>query len=231
MKTSMKAKDVMTTPVVTIAPSASVRELAELLRSRRISGVPVVSNGTVVGMVSEGDLLRRHEIGTDRFERSWWSRLRKRTGAEYVRSHARRAADIMSRPVVSVDETTPIADIVSLFEKNRIRRVPVIRGRRLIGMVSRADLVSALLKTERSVTQKPAGDEAIQKRLLDELDRQPWWQRYSSLATVSEGVVHYWGLLDSEDERQAARVAAENIPGVRDVVDHRKYFNSMSSML
>ena len=98
-------------------------------------------------------------------------------------------------------------------------------------MVSRADLVSALLRTERSVTQKPDGDEAIQKQLLDELARQSWWQRYSSMATVSEGVVHYWGLLDSEEERQAARVAAENIPGVRDVVDHRKYFNSMTSML
>ena len=99
----MKAKDVMTAPVVTIAPSTSVRELAELLRDRHISGVPVVSNGAVVGMVSEGDLLRRHEIGTDRFERGWWARLGNRPGAEYVRSHARRAADIMSRPVFCVN--------------------------------------------------------------------------------------------------------------------------------
>lgn len=227
----MKAKDVMTTPVVTIAPSASVRELAELLRDRRISGVPIVSDGAVVGMVSEGDLLHRHEIGTDRSKRSWWERLRNRTGAEYVRSHARRAADIMSRPVFCVTEDTPIAEIVSLFEKNKIRRVPVIRDRQLVGMVSRADLVSALLKARREATPKPVGDAAIHKRLADELDRQPWWRRYSSLATVSEGVVHYWGMLDSDDERQAARVAAENIPGVRDVVDHRKYFNSMNSML
>jgi predicted transcriptional regulator len=137
----------------------------------------------------------------------------------------------MSRPVFSVTEDTPLAEIVSLLEKNRIRRVPVVRNGQPIGMVSRADMVSALLKARRPATQKPVGDAAIHKQLVDELDRQPWWQRYSSLATVSEGVVHYWGLLDSDDEREAARVAAENIPGVRKVIDHRKYFNSMDSTL
>jgi CBS domain-containing protein len=226
----MRAKDIMTTPVVSIEPSASVRELAQLLRDRRISGVPVVANGAVVGMVSEGDLLRRHEIGTDRYDRRWWPRLSARTGADYVRSHARRAADIMSRPVVCVAENTPVSQIVSLFEKKRIRRVPVTRNRHLVGLVSRADVVSALLKTRRTVAQLATGDAAIQRRLDDELAGQPGWQRYSSGATVAGGVVHYWGLLDSEEEKQAARVCAENIAGVRAVIDHRKYFNSMNSM-
>ena len=227
----MKAKDIMTTPVITIAPGASVRELAQLLRDRRISGVPVVSNGAIVAMVSEGDLLRRHEIGTDRFRKSWWKRLRVDTGADYVRTHAKRVRDIMRRPVVSIAEDTPIEQIVSLLEKKRIRRVPVVRDLQPIGMVSRADVVSALLQTRRPVTQIRLRDEAIERRLSDELERQTWWQRYSSTATVSDGVVHYWGLLDSEDEREAARVAAENIPGVREVVDHRRYLNSMNSML
>lgn len=229
----MKAENVMTTPVVTVAPSAPVKEVAALLLARHISGVPVVANGEVVGMVSEGDLLRRYEIGTDRIKKSWWTRLRDgdRSTADYVRSHARCAADIMSRPVVSVVETTPIADIVTLFESRRIRRVPVLRQRQLVGVVSRADLVLALARTaRRSVAQKAAGDKTIREQLLDELSGQPWWQRYSSTVTVSQGVVHYWGLLDSEDERKAARVAAENVPGVRRVVDHRQHYNSLSTM-
>jgi len=230
----MKAENVMTTPVVIIAPSAPIKEVAALLLARRISGVPVVANGEVVGMVSEGDLLRRYEIGTDRIKKSWWTRLRDgdRSTADYVRSHARSAADIMSRPVVSVVETTPISDIVTLFESRRIRRVPVLRQRQLVGVVSRADLVLALARTaRRSVAQKAAGDKTIREQLLDELAGQPWWQRYSSTVTVSQGVVHYWGLLDSEDERKAARVAAENVPGVRRVVDHRQHYNSLSTML
>jgi CBS domain-containing protein len=137
----------------------------------------------------------------------------------------------MTRQVVCVSEDTPVPRIVSLLEKNRIRRVPVVRDREVVGIVSRADLVAALVKARHSVTRIRVGDDAIEKQLRDELERQPWWQRYSSVATVSEGVVHYWGLLDSEDEREAARVAAENIPGVRNVIDHRKYLNSMDSML
>jgi CBS domain-containing protein len=230
----MRAKDVMTRAVVTVAPSASVRELAELLCEHRISGVPVVSDHKVVGMVTEGDLLRRQEIGTERLERSWWTRVfaTHRGSADYVRSHARRAADIMSQPVITTAEDTPVAEIVSLFEAHRIRRVPVTRNGKLVGLVSRADLVHALAsKARRSTAQVAADDKAIRERLLDELEHQPWWQRYSSMLTVSAGVVHYWGVLDSEDEKRAARVAAENIPGVHEVVDHRQYFNSMNSML
>lgn len=230
----MQAKDVMTSPVVTLEPNASVSEIATLLLQRRISGVPVVADGEVVGMISEGDLLRRYEIGTDRFDKPWWNRLFDdgRATGQYVRSHATHAADIMSRPVISVTEATPIPEIVSLFEAHRIRRVPVLRGRELVGMVSRADLVLALAARARhSVAKRAAGDKVIREQLLEELARQPWWQRYSSTVTVSAGVVHYWGLLDSEDEKRAARMAAENIAGVRNVVDHRQHYNRLSSML
>jgi CBS domain-containing protein len=230
----MKAKHVMTTPVVTIELGASVSEVAALLIERRISGVPVISNGEVVGMVSEGDLLRRHEIGTDRFDNPWWARLfdGDRATAQYVRSHATRAADIMTRPVISVTEDTPIADVVSLLESHRIRRVPVLRDRQLAGIVSRANLVQTLaLTARRAVAQRAAGDKEIREQLLAELAGQTWWQRYSSTLTVSGGVVHFWGLRESEDEKTAARVAAENIPGVRNVVDHRERYDSLSTML
>jgi len=224
----------MTRAVVTVGPNTSVRELAELLSDRRISGVPVVEDGKVVGVVTEGDLLRRYEIGTERFERSWWARVftSHRGSVDYVRSHARRTADIMTQPVISIAEDTPVAEIVSLFEAHKIRRVPVTRDGKLVGLVSRADLVQALAaKARRTMAQAAADDKAIREQLLAELEHQPWWQRYSSMLTVSDGVVHYWGVLDTEDEKRAARVAAENIPGVRKVVDHRQYFSSMNSSL
>jgi CBS domain-containing protein len=230
----MKARDVMTAPVVAVAPGDSIKEVAALLLERRISGVPVVSDAEVVGMVSEGDLLRRYEIGTERTERRWWVRLLQsdRATADYVRSHAVRVADVMTRPVVCVTEDQPIADIVALFEARRIRRVPVLRGRQLVGMVSRADLVMALAARARRAEPRGAADDRwIRDQLIAELARQPWWQHYASTVVVSSGVVHFWGLLDSEDEKKAARVAAENIAGVRKVVDHRRHYNSLASML
>jgi CBS domain-containing protein len=232
----MKAKDIMTTPVITISPGTPVREIAALLLERRISGVPVVEKGRVVGLVSEGDLLRRHEIGTDRSvaEASWWARLTKGdpAPAAYAKSHAGRAKDIMTRDVVSVVENTPITEIASLFETRGIRRVPVLRRKELVGIVSRANLVQALAAKAKGAKARSAPtDDAIRGRLLSELARQPWWRRRSSNVIVTDGVVHYWGLLESEDERQAARVAAENVPGVRKIEDHRMRLAELPSML
>lgn len=232
----MKARDIMTAPVITISPSTPVREIAALLLERRISGVPVVEDGRVVGLVSEGDLLRRHEIGTDRSaaEGSWWARLTKDdpAPAAYAKSHARRAKDIMTRDVVSVVENTPITEIASLFETRRIKRVPVLRRKKLVGIVSRANLVQALAVTAKSVgAHRLQTDDAIRSRLLSELAHQSWWRRSPSNVIVTDGVVHYWGLLGSEGERQAARVAAENVPGVRKVEDHRMHFAHLPSML
>jgi CBS domain-containing protein len=232
----MKARDIMTAPVITINPGTPVREIAALLLERRISGVPVVEDGRVVGLVSEGDLIRRQEIGTDRgaAEASWWDRLIKGdpAPAAYVKSHARRAKDIMTRDVVSVVEDTPIAEIASLFGTRKIKRVLVLRYRRLVGIVSRANFVQALaVKTKRVVAHRARADDGIRVRLLSELAHQSWWRRQPSNVIVTDGVVHYWGLLGSEDDRQAARVAAENVPGVRKVEDHRMTLAELPSML
>jgi CBS domain-containing protein len=232
----MKARDIMTAPVITIGPETQVREIVRLLFEKRISGVPVVEDGRVVGLVSEGDLLRRQEIGTDGnpADGSWWARLIKDdpAPAAYVKSHARRARDIMTRDVVSVVEDTSIAEIASLFETRRIKRVPVLRDKELVGIVSRADLIQALAARTKSVrVLRAQTDSAIRKRLLSELAHQSWWHRDSSNVIVTDGVVHYWGLLDSEDERQAARVAAENVPGVRKIEDHRMHLVDLPSML
>jgi len=222
----MKASDIMTSPVITAGPRTPVSEIAALLFRNHISAVPIVDDGKLVGMVSEADLLLRHEIGTDRAERatSWWLRLfaENRTAADYVKSHARQASDVMTRDVVSVAPDTPVAEIAGLLATRGIKRVPVLQGGALVGIVSRANLVQALAGThppDGRLTQ-PA-DQAIRGRLQAELARQPWWHDAASNVMVTDGVVHYFGTVRSDDEQDAARVAAENIPGVRGVEDHR----------
>jgi CBS domain-containing protein len=229
----MNAKDIMTSPVVTVTPETSVREIAALLLELHISAVPVLEGGRLAGMVSEADLLHRHEIGTDRLPAGrWWPRFLSadRSPWDYVRSHARKASDIMTRDVVCAAEDTPLSEVANLFERHGIRRVPVMRGERLVGIVSRADLVRALaVKPDASAA--PADDEGIRRRLLAELEREPWWRSAYVNVTVSEGVVHYWGATEDDDDRVAARVAAENVPGVRRVVDHRISFRDVPSMV
>lgn len=222
----MQAKDLMTSPAVSITPLTAVRDIVALLLERRISGVPVLDGARLVGMVSESDLLRRHEIGTDgpARPRPWWLRLIQRNPLpkEYVRSHGGRARDVMSRQVISVTEDTPLARIASLLEWHRIGRLPVLSGGRLVGIVSRADVLRAL--AARSRGPEPLGrqtDDSIRERLLAELERQPWWRSQWSSVFVTGGVVSYRGLVESDAERQAARVAAENVSGVRGVEDGR----------
>jgi CBS domain-containing protein len=227
----MKAKEIMTTPVVTITPDTSVREIAALLLERRISAAPVVESGRLVGLVSEGDLLRRHEIGTDRDRPagSWWLRLFHSgpSPAEYVKSHAAHARDIMTREVITIDEDTPIAEIATVLETHRIKRVPVLRGERLVGIVSRANLIQPLAAKRAAKQPRLKTDDGIRRRLLAELERQPWWQRSSSNVIVADGIVHYWGVIDSDSERDAARVAAENVPGVRGIEDYRPRYSEL----
>jgi len=219
----MNARDIMTSVVFTITPDTTIRQVADVLLACGISGLPVVDGQRLVGIVSEGDLLRRHEIGTDRRSRrgSWWTRFWRGAAdpAEYVRSHAVRAADVMTTAVVSVAEDTPAARIAGLFEKHGIKRIPVLRGSLLVGIVTRANLVHALALAARPVSTSQS-DDTIRSRLLRELDAQDWWHASSSVL-VEEGIVHFWGVYESEDAKRAARVAAENVPGVRAIMDHR----------
>ncbi len=143
----MRAKDVMTSPIVTVGPEATVQEIAKLLIERQVSGMPVLDQGgRVVGIVSEGDLMRRVEHADER-HRSWWLKLFSdeiTEATEYVKTHGRRAAEVMTRDVVTVDEDTPLHEIAALLEERRIKRVPVVRDGRLVGIVSRANLLHGL---------------------------------------------------------------------------------------
>ena len=231
----MKASDLMSAPVITVEPATPISQIAALLAKRRISAVPVVEDGRLVGLVSEADLMHRHEIGTDRTAprgsgwRRWFSA--DRSAAEYTKSHASRARDVMTRDVTSIAADATVEKIVALLEARGIKRVPVLRGKQLVGIVSRADLIRALATKGRPVKAARAGNDAtIRSRLIAELQHQPWWRSPFGNVLVSDGIVHYWGVIDSQDERDAARVAAENVPGVRGVEDHRFMTYDVPSM-
>ena len=232
----MNAKDVMTSKVITVTSGTLVSEIARLLFESRISALPVVDGERLVGIVSEADLLHRYEIGTDCALGGdpWWMRLfsADRSPAEYVKSHARYARDIMTREVATVAPDTPLAAIATLLEKRRIKRVPVLDDGQLVGIVSRSDLVHAMVSAARAGA--PAGpftDEAIRALLMAELRRQAWWRKELAKVTVEQGVVTFAGLIENESERIAARVAAETVPGVHAVVDERLAYRDLTSMV
>jgi CBS domain-containing protein len=220
----MLAADVMTTAVLTVQPTMTVRETAQLFVTNRISGAPVVdAQGRVVGMISEGDLLHREELETHESARSWWLNFfaaSSRDAADYVKSHARTVEDVMTQDVISVNETATLSEIADLLETHRIKRVPVLRGGMLVGIVSRANLIQALASApEDDAPAQAASDAEIRARLLGEIAGRKWSYVGRNLM-VRDGVVHLWGSFWSSEEIHAARVAAENIPGVRRVEEH-----------
>lgn len=235
----MEARDIMTRPVISVGPDATLREVVDLLLQHRISGLPVVEDGQVVGVVGDGDLLHRHELGTEASDdgRSWWQRLLQDDPAplHYVRAHGSHVRDVMDTRVVCVDERTPLARIARIFEQRHVRRVPVLRAGQLVGLVTRADLVRALAWSEppqRASAPPPRlGDDEIRAQLLAELERHRWWHGGWANVYVERGVVRYVGFIQQAADRDAARIAAEQIPGVRAVVDQRSLYSELQPML
>ncbi len=223
----MKARDIMSTKVVTVSPSTSVRDIAGLMVEKHVSGLPVLNdNGTLVGMVSEGDLLRRPEIGTQKHRRRWVSFFSgvDSQAREFTKSHALRAGDVMTKQVIHVSEETPLGDVVGLMEKHNIKRLPVLSDGKLMGIVSRADLLRALAARQADPMPPPAeSDATIRAAMNDVLKNEEWAMSAMVNVIVSEGVVHLWGVIDSDDQRQALRVAAENIPGVAAIEEHLSF--------
>jgi len=222
----MRAIDVMTSEVVTVSDNASVAAVAKLLAERSISAVPVVDAANrVIGMVSEGDLLHRTETGTER-RRSWWLDMLASTNqlaGDYIKSHSGLVKDVMTRDVISASDTTPVADIAIALETNLIKRVPVLRDGKLVGIVSRANLVRALATSgDQPSSDTEIDDLSIRDKLLAELKAQRWAEVSPANVTVKDGVVHLWSSYLSEQEKRALIVAAENTPGVRRVEDHMR---------
>jgi CBS domain-containing protein len=217
----MQARDVMRSPVITLKSTSSVKEAARLFLKRRISAAPVIDDqGKLVGIVSEGDLIHRSEIGTEQ-RRSWWLILIAEDQdlvRDYIKTHSKRVADVMTRNVVTAAPDTPLNEIAIMLEKNAIKRVPIVRDGQLVGIVSRANLVQAVA-TSGSKLDIPLSDATIREKLLADLNGQRWANTGLLNVTVNDGVVDVWGITNSETERKAIRVAAETAPGVRAVND------------
>ena len=214
----MKATDVMTTNVVTVGPETSVQQVAHILLARHISAVPVVSqNGELLGIVSEGDLMRRTETATVR-RRSWWLELLtsdETSAAEFVRSHSGKVTDVMTRKVVTAGSESSLAEIATLLERNGIKRVPIVKDGKVVGIVSRANLLQALASERRDIPAATATNDAtIRDNVIARLKGQSWTGTWPINIIVHNGTVELWGLVGSEAEKAGVRVIAEESEGV-----------------
>jgi CBS domain-containing protein len=222
----MIVADVMTRNVISISPDATVEEAVNMMLSRHISGLFVVDKaGDLAGVVTEGDLLRREELGTQR-NRPWWLRLLaspSRQAADFTRANGRHVRDIMTEDVLSIGQDAPLEDVVATMEKNRIKRLPVTADGRVVGVVSRADLLRALIGRVRNVEPLATDDRTIRTEILNALEGQPWAPMTTLNVTVANGVVDVWGTITNEEERHGIHVIVDNTPGVKTVHDHLVY--------
>lgn len=230
----MKVRDVMQRQPITATSAMPIEDAVRLMMTHRISGLPVVDSagGAVVGILSEGDLLRRMELGTEERLPGWraWIVSRGRAAHDYVRSHARQVGELMTAPVICVTPQTELADVVALMESRRIKRVPVVLEGRLVGVLTRADLIRALESLLPKADTRPVADAELRRRLLASLREQSWSPRTSFDLKVVNGVVELLGVITAGQAREAMRVLVENTPGVRAVIDHLIWIEPISGL-
>jgi CBS domain-containing protein len=228
----MHARDIMTSPVITIEPSASIGEAAHLMLNHHISGLPVVlANGTLVGMITEGDFLRRGELGTEQKRSSWLEFFLSpgKAADEYVRANGRKIEEIMSDSVVYTRPDAPLDEVVTQMIDCNVKRLPVILDNRLAGIVCRSDLLRALAG-QLPIDTVERNDDALQDAIITELRRPSWSGNCTIQVGVKSGVATLSGVIFDERERLAARVAAENVAGVKAVTDELTWVDPMSGM-
>ena len=228
----MKVADVMTSNVLTVRPDASIAEMAKLMLDNRISGLPVVDDrGNLVGIVTEGDCLRRTETGTERKRPRWLEFLTGpgRLADEYIQTRSRKVADVMTQTPITVAEDTALEKAVHLMESHRIKRLPVMRDGKVVGIVSRANLLQALASVVGNIPSAGPNDAAIHDQIMSELGNQPWAPHFN--VTVRDGIVDLWGIVLAPHQREAAIVAAENVSGVKAVRSHFAWVDPHSGMI
>lgn len=227
----MNAADVMTRNVLSVTPDATIDDAAKQMLARGISGLFVVdAKGELAGIVTEGDLLRRDELGTQR-HRPWWLRMLVSPGkqaADFTRTHGRRVSDVMTESVISVPTDAPLEKVVAVMEENRIKRVAVTEKGRVVGVISRSDLLRALVSRSRAAPPVAADDRSLRKAIEDALEGQSWAPMTTVNVVVVDGVVDLWGTITDENERRAICVLAENVPGVKQVHDHMVFVEPYS---
>lgn len=217
----MRARDVMTTSVVTVSPDMGISHVARIMLDRRVSGLPVMDDeGSLVGIITEGDLMRRVELGSEKLpsaEASSDETSEERARA-YLKSHSWKAGDVMTPHVVTVEEGVPLGEVSAILEKHGIKRVPVTRQGKLVGIVSRADLLHGLLMPR--LRQTPHGDDPLRLSILTRLREDARIGDEFVDVTVLDGIVHLWGRVRSRAERDVARVVAENSRGAKGIDNH-----------
>jgi CBS-domain-containing membrane protein len=227
----MIASDVMTRNVLSVSPDSTIEEAAKLMLERGISGLFVVdAKGDLAGVLTEGDMLRRGELGTEK-QRSWWLRMLVSPGrqaADFTRANARHVRDVMTRDVVCVASGAELDEVVTAMESHRIKRVPITEGGRVVGVVSRSDLVRALVGRARAVPPLATDDRSLRTAILDALEKSSWAPMTTLNVAVADGAADIWGTITNDDERRAILVTAENTPGVKTVHDHLVYVEPYS---
>jgi CBS domain-containing protein len=234
MEDVMQVQDVMTQHVISVQPSDAITRAIRLMLQERVSGLPVIDgSGRLVGMVTEGDFLRRAETGTQRQRPRWLEFLVGPGGMadEYVHAHGRKVSEVMTIEPVTVTEETGLAEAVALMEKHRVKRLPVLRGDKVVGILSRANLLHALASIAGEAKPRSADDTVIREKILAELAKEKWAPNAWINIVVRDGVVDLWGTINDERERQGLIVVAENVPGVTRVNDHLAWIEPMSGIV
>jgi CBS domain-containing protein len=226
----MRAHQIMTRSVVTVRPDATILEAANTMLQHHVSGLPVVdAAGKLVGIVSEGDFIRRGEIGTQRKRSRWLTFLMGADATQYVREHGRKVSEVMTHDPLTIAEDATLEEIVNAMEANGIKRMPVMRDGKLVGIVSRANLLHAVASLAREIPDPTADDDHIRSRIIQALEKHDW-SPFGLSVIVRDGIVHLSGVITDEDSRRAAIVATENVSGVRKVHDHLSWVDVMSGM-
>ena len=226
----MRAHQIMTKPVATVAPDATIVDAANIMLDRHISGLPVVdASGKLVGIVSEGDLIRRTEIGTGRRRGRWLQFILGpgKSASDFVHEHGRRIAEVMTESPVTITEDTSLADIADLMERKNVKRLPVLRGDEVVGMITRANLLQAVANLAHQVPDPTADDDHIRSRIVHAIEKTDWCPSGLNVI-VRDRIAHLSGVILDEEARQAAVVAAENVEGVTKVHDHLRWFDTIT---
>lgn len=219
----MRANQIMTKNVVVVAAEYSVYDAAEIMLSSGISAAPVVdADGKMIGIVSEADLMHRPEIATVP-GKSWLQRLladNTATAREFVRSHSHRVTDVMTKNVVSADEGATVQEIVVLMQRHHVKRIPILRDGKIVGIVGRANVLQGLLAREPSSPSGRIDDEVLRAAVTATLAKRGWAAAPTSNVVSQDGVIHLWGCVDNNTIKKAYEIAAENVHGVRHVQNH-----------
>jgi len=233
----MKAEEIMARDVLTVTPATTLDVAINLMLQRRVSGLPVVSDtGELVGIITEGDLLRRVETGTDTKRRS---RLLEflagpgREASEFVHANSRQVGDLMTPSVISVATDATLDEVVDCMERHHIRRVPVVADGKVVGVVSRADLLRALAVKLNvlPVTGGEMSDEDVENGLRAQLEASNWLSGTNIGINVKGGVVTLTGYIYDERTRKALIVAAQNAAGVGHVIDKLVWLDTTTGLV